>query len=61
MSHPHAELMKQYAEDAAETDRPWERWQVSVCGEWSWRDCKDQPSWRPEHQYRRKPQRWEEE
>jgi hypothetical protein len=25
--HPHAQSMKLYAEDAAETDKPWERWE----------------------------------
>ena len=25
--HPHAELMAEYAKDAAETDTPWERWE----------------------------------
>lgn len=33
MKHPHAELMKQYAEDAMETDTPWERWEYSYEGE----------------------------
>lgn len=32
MKHPHAELMKQYAEDAMETDKPWERWEYSCDG-----------------------------
>ena len=27
MKHKHADLMLQYAEDAMETDRPWERWE----------------------------------
>jgi hypothetical protein len=26
--HVYADLMKQYAEDATETDKPWERWQT---------------------------------
>ena len=29
MAHIHAKLMAQYAEDAAETDTPWERWEFS--------------------------------
>lgn len=44
--HIHAELMAQYAQDAAETDKPWERWQVrqwhregSVFVYGDWRDC----------------------
>ena len=28
MKHRHAELMKIYAEDAMETEKPWERWQI---------------------------------
>ena len=26
--HIHADLMLQYAQDAMETDKPWERWEV---------------------------------
>jgi hypothetical protein len=29
MPHKHAELMALYAEDAAETDKPWERWEYN--------------------------------
>ena len=32
--HKHAQLMLQYAQDAAETDRPWERWEVLVADKW---------------------------
>ena len=28
-AHKHADLMLQYAQDAAETDKPWERWEVN--------------------------------
>lgn len=28
--HKHAALMRQYAQDAAETDKPWERWQYRL-------------------------------
>lgn len=28
MKHRHAELMMEYARDALETERPWERWQI---------------------------------
>jgi hypothetical protein len=60
--HPHAALMAMYAQDAAETDKPWERWQ--------WRDPKsktriwycclkddedDAPRWYINIEYRRKP------
>ena len=48
--------MLQYAQDATETDTPWERWE--------WRDkidaefltCQQHPSWKLNHDYRRKPQ-----
>ena len=53
-AHKHAALMLQYAQDAAETDKPWERW-----------ECNDGVAWRPftmkhpsllqECEYRRKP------
>lgn len=53
--HPHAELMKLYAEDAALTDKPWELWEFrgSVSGSWHALDCN--PAWSPRHSYRRKP------
>lgn len=54
--HVHAELMAQYAEDAKETDRPWERWQVELIAHVSgYITCECNPSWEPEHVYRRKP------
>ncbi|GAA8966655.1 hypothetical protein HpSP79_12290 [Helicobacter pylori] len=55
-AHKHAALMLQYAKDAMETDKPWERWQ--------WRDnsadefitCHQHPGWKVNYEYRRKPQ-----
>ncbi len=52
--HTHAALMAQYAEDAADTEMPWERW------EWKrqasdWLDMLGCPLWVPEYDYRRKP------
>ena len=55
-AHKHAALMLQYAQDAAETDTPWERWE--------WRDintnqfitCNQHPSWSLNGGFRRKPQ-----
>lgn len=55
-AHKHAALMLQYAQDAAETDKPWERWE--------WRDvntdqfitCNQHPSWSLNGGFRRKPQ-----
>ena len=55
--HVHAESMKLYAEDAAETDKPWERWE----GKHSW--CAKEvgytplvghPEWSKSVLYRRK-------
>lgn len=53
--HVHAELMAQYAEDAKETDRPWERWEVSVDGGREWKKPNRTPMWGEVHLYRRKP------
>jgi len=51
--HVHAASMKLYAEDAAETDKPWERWEVKTeTGDW--RSLDIQPHWTPTQQYRRK-------
>ena len=56
--HPHADKMAEYARDAAETDRPWERWQF-YDEELGWLSCKGHPPWKTTTRYRRKPQRWE--
>lgn len=54
--HIHAELMAQYAEDALETSRPWERWErwerQSGAG---WVSMRAHPLWLIDTQYRRKP------
>lgn len=52
--HPHAENMALYAQDAMETDRPWERWEVKTrMGGWHLFDC--HPEWIADREYRRKP------
>ena len=54
MGHVHAELMAQYAEDARETARPWERWEQK--GERAhWNAMTGSPLWLTGTQYRRKP------
>lgn len=61
MKHPHAELMAQYAQDAMETDKPWERWECS------WKNgtsvslgsLADHPSWRADINYCRKQKPYE--
>lgn len=52
-AHKHAELMAQYAQDARETNEPWERWQVNE-GD-GWIDCCHHPCWWESFDYRRKP------
>ena len=54
-AHKHAALMLQYAQDAAETPRPWERWEVKINnGEWC--ELNGNPNWVEDWGYRRKPQ-----
>ena len=53
--HPHAELMALYAQDAMETDQPWERWEIRGCGGDPWVDCARPIAWSHDLQYRRKP------
>jgi hypothetical protein len=55
MKHKHAELMKLYAEDAAETNTPWERWEAEVGRGWS--GLVDHPLWSEKSKYRRKPEK----
>ena len=54
-AHKHAALMLQYAQDALETETPWERWQFRPVGTENWLGCWCGVgfSWRCE--YRRKP------
>lgn len=56
-AHPHAELMALYAKDAAETDKPWERWEWFNVPANSWVLCKRNPAWMKGQKYRRKPER----
>lgn len=54
--HPHAELMLEYAKDAMETDKPWERWEFN---NGAWNCLFKHPSWAEEIEYRRKPKPYE--
>ena len=54
-AHKHAALMLQYAQDAAETERPWERWEIKTDGD-TWVELIKNPSWFEDRKYRRKPQ-----
>lgn len=51
--HPHAELMLQYAQDAMETAKPYERWEVRV-GRITWVTLPCNPDWAGGQEYRRK-------
>lgn len=53
-AHNHAALMLQYAQDAMETDKPWERWEI-LRGK-SWCDLTENPTWIEYMEYRRKPE-----
>jgi hypothetical protein len=54
--HKHAALMAEYAKDAAETDTPWERWELKHSKEeGEWMSLVDQPNWHNWAEYRRKP------
>ena len=54
--HIHAELMKQYAEDAMTTDEPWKLWEYLeyYSNRWHWTPLKDNPLWDTDEKYRRK-------
>lgn len=53
MKHKHAELMALYAQDAMETDKPWERWEWCH-GDGPWKQAVRSPKWQEEFSYRRK-------
>ena len=53
-AHKHAALMLQYAQDALETDKPWERWECNDGVAWRQFTMRH-PSWFNEYEYRRKP------
>ena len=55
MKHKHAELMMQYAKDAMETDKPWERWEFYNKPTESWLSTTNHPNWDTAYKYRRKP------
>ena len=54
MGHIHAAAMAEYAKDALETDKPWERWEFChMRGEYS--SLHGHPEWVENNEYRRKP------
>ena len=52
--HIHAELMRQYAEDAMQTEEPWLLWEY--CNDGKWKQCTVQLSWSKSGTFRRKPE-----
>ena len=52
-AHVHSKLMFEYAKDSAETDKPWERWEGMIAGEFV--PLTGSPGWDPDRMYRRKP------
>lgn len=55
-AHKHAALMLQYAQDALETETPWERWQIRPeGGTEGWHDCSGRLCFSERCEYRRKP------
>ena len=53
-AHKHAALMAQYAQDAAETDKPWERWEWKGGGR-GWYPLASEFAFSIHYEYRRKP------
>ena len=54
MGHIHAAAMAEYAKDALETDKPWERWEFChMRGEYQ--SLHSHPEWVEDNEYRRKP------
>lgn len=50
MRHPHADLIKEWAEDASRVV------QARLDAEDRWEDCEDGPCWLEEYEYRFKPE-----
>ena len=53
--HKYAALMLQYAQDAAETEKPWERWQFRSNDKSDWVDAIGALPFNGDYDYRRKP------
>lgn len=52
--HIHADLMMQYAQDAQESETPWENWEL-LRSEGVWLNIQGNPSWHDHYEYRRIP------
>lgn len=57
MGHKHAQLMAQYAKDAAEHEEPWRNWEYRVTPNSHWVQLKHNPGWSTGVEYRRKPEK----
>lgn len=55
MGHVHAELMKQYAEDAVTSETPWINWEFRSFDDLPWQSMHQHPAWHVTTFYRRKP------
>ena len=55
MGHVHAGVMALYAQDAMETDKPWERWEFRIDIHDDWTTLGGNTMWYTDYQYRRKP------
>ena len=56
MKHKHAENMALYAQDAMETDKPWELWEMRLPANKTWSNCTDgDMHFSLQFEYRRKP------
>ena len=55
MGHTHAAAMAEYAKDALETVKPWERWEFSYGGQEKYFALESDPCWATGAKYRRKP------
>ena len=53
--HKHWRLIRDYAQDAAETEKPWERWQWKHAENETWYNPKIALAFIEEYDYRRKP------
>lgn len=52
-AHKHAAAMMQYAEDAAKSATPWEKWEARRA-DYEWSAMTGHPSWLANYEYRRK-------
>lgn len=54
--HPHADLIRQYAEDEIKYERAHILWEFKELTDERWHDLPARPFFKPEYQFRRKPE-----